>query len=141
MATNPQPGFTDAQMKTLFTGVMDLMVQARWLRSYTFTEGKGYHLTWTEAGAERACVLKKIADTFQLESDDRAPLVFDSYAHGSPLPPGAAIKGELDQNILAYWRESVAQLTLPRDEDHLLALVHIATGWAPDVNTPLRFGP
>jgi hypothetical protein len=35
--------FTDDQMNAL--------VQARSLHIYTLTDGKGYHLTWTEAGS------------------------------------------------------------------------------------------
>ena len=140
MATNPQPGFTDDQMQKLFTVVMDQMVQARWLHSYTSTKGKGYHLTWTEAGTQCACLLKKIADSFRLETDDRTPLIFDAIAHGTPPPPGTDFKGELDEDVAAFWRESVAQLKITRDEDHLLTLVQIATGWAPDLDTPVCFG-
>ena len=133
--------FTDDQMKALFTGVMDQMVHAQWLHSYMLTDGKGYHLTWTEPGTQRALLLKRIAESHRLTSDDRAPLAFDAVVHGTPLPAAVAFKGEMDKDVAAFWRECIAQLQLPRDQDNLLALVQIVIAWALDSDTPVRFGP
>lgn len=102
---------TPDDCKTLFLEVMDRMVEARWLQSHTFTDGKGHHLTWTSAGTERALCLKKIAETFDLSGGDDRPLAFDLVAHGESLAGTPhRLAAPLDATIAAYWRESVAQL-------------------------------
>jgi hypothetical protein len=131
--------FTDSQMKTLFLRVMDKMLEARWLESHVFTDGKGHHLVWTPAGAERSVLLKKIAETYRLTSDDRAAYGFDILAHGESLP-GFVRPIPLDDTLATYWRESVGQLGLHRDEDGLMGLVHIVIGWAPDSQPRVKFG-
>ena len=131
--------FTKDESKELFTRVMDRMVEARWLKSYTFTDGKGYHLTWTEAGTERALSLKKIAESFRLIDDDRAALGFDVLAHGDSLLPFMR-PYKLDESVAGFWRESIEQVGLHGDQDGLLALVHIIIGWTPGLDTPLKFG-
>jgi hypothetical protein len=119
---------------------MDRMVIAGWLHSYTYTDGKGFHLTWeVPAGTERAILLKKIIESFRVQSDDRAPMVFDKIARGESLPSyGRAFN--LDAEVAGYWIESVDQLGIARDEDTLLWFTHIITGWAPDDQTPMKFG-
>jgi hypothetical protein len=130
--------FTPEESKNLFTRIMDRMVAIGWLHSYTFTDGKGYHLNWTEVGTERAMCLKKIALTFDLKNDDRAPVAFDIIAQGDSLR-GFVRPFELDPDIAAYWCQSVNQLGYRGSDDDLLGLVHIVTGWAPDAGTRVKF--
>lgn len=47
MPTDPEPSFADDQMKTLLDGVVDLMVQARCLKSCTDTKRERYRLVRT----------------------------------------------------------------------------------------------
>src|SRR5262245_8567726 len=115
---------TNDEMKALFLRVMDRMVEARWLHSHTFTDGKGHHLSWTEVGTQRSVLLKQVATAFKLSSDDRAPLAFDIIAHGDRVPDWVR-PFNLDDDVAEFWRDSVGQLGLRSDEDGLLTLVHI----------------
>jgi hypothetical protein len=129
--------FTNDTMKTLFLRVMDRMIEAGWLHSHTFTDGKGYHLAWTPSGTRRSIILKKISTYYRLLSEARAPLTFDRVAHGDQ-PPDFVPPFELHATVANFWRECVAQLGLRGDEDGLRALIHIVQGWKPCMNTPLR---
>lgn len=124
--------------KALFTRVMDRMVEARWLDSHIFTDGKGFHLVWSLSGGERAVALRKIARTYGLMNDDRSAMCFDILAHGERLPRFVRAF-ELDAEVAAFWRECVADLRLRADEDGLMAMVHIVEGWGPDAETKVRF--
>src|SRR5262249_42515671 len=108
--TSVAPMLTDAEMQGQFASMMDRMLVARWLLCYTFTDGKGYHLTWTVLGAERAVRLKEIAEAFRLKGDDRAPLMFDQVAKGESLPHETSFSGDLDNATANFWCESVRQL-------------------------------
>lgn len=133
--------FTNDEAKAIFTRVMDRMVQAGWLHSHTFTEGKGFHLNWTEAGAQRARLLHSIATAFRLNGHDYRPTVaFDKLAHGEHLPDYAR-SFELDPKVAALWRQSVEELSLHGDADGLLGMVHVVLSWAPDADTPIVFDP
>jgi hypothetical protein len=124
--------FTDAEMTALMRRVMDRMIEARWLHSHRFTEGKGYFLAWTPEGAERAACLKRIAETFGLLDGDDHALAFDKAAHVESLDATPhRLRAPLNDTLAAYWRESIEQLGLRHDADGLLALVHIVDGWAP----------
>lgn len=131
--------FTKDQTKALFLRVMDRIVEARWLHSHTFTDGKGHHLTWTEDGTQRSILLKQVVTAFRLSSDDRAALAFDLIVHGEILPDWVP-PFELDADVSTFWKECVAQLGLKGDEDGLLALVQIIKGWTPDSKTPVKIG-
>ena len=130
---------TDDTMRSGYSGIMDHMVTAGWLENYSFTTGKGFHLTWSIPGTERAMLLKHICESFHLKDDDRGPMVFDKLAHGESLPSYAR-PFDLDAEVARYWRESVAQLGITRDEDTLLFFVHAVLGWAPDEETPIKIG-
>lgn len=131
---------TNDQMKALYSGVMDRMVAAGWLLSYTFTEGKGFHLNWSEAGGIGSMALKLIAETYSLADDDRSAVCFDKLTRGERLPPGVR-PFKPDAKLAALWREAVDQLGVIRDEDNLLILVHTVLGWAPKDSTQIRFLP
>jgi len=124
--------FTDAEMKRLHEGLMDRMVQAGWLHCYTYTVGKGFHLTWTVVGGEFAGHLRQIVETFRLKSNDRLPEIFDKLAQGERLPI-VAWPIEPDRESLALWRESLDRLGCPRDADSLLVLAGIVCTWGPDI--------
>ena len=130
--------FTEAQIKAGYTRIMNLLLQAHWLRSYSFTDGKGYHLTWDPLGTERSFLLKRIAVTYRLQNDDRAAVIFDKIARGETLPDYAR-SIPLDNALARFWCECVDDLGLRGDADGLLFLVHIVMGWAPDLDTPVKF--
>ena len=130
---------TDRQMREGYTAVMDRMVVAGWLLSHRYTNRKGFHLTWTEVGTQRAVLLKRMIESFGLKDDDRAPLAFDKVAHGESLPSYGR-PFEMDAAVAEVWRQCVAELGIVRDEDTLLFLVHTVSGWAPDERTPVKFG-
>jgi len=125
------------QMHALFLRVMDSMVRSGWLHSHTFTDGKGYHLVWAGPGAQRAAILKRIIAAFELLKVERAPMGFDILAHGDRLPDWVKPE-ELNAETASFWCQCVGELGLRRDEDGLLAFVHIIHGWAPDLDTPVK---
>ena len=132
--------FTNDELKALFTRVMDRMVVAGWLHRHTFTEGKGFHLTWTVSGAKRTCLLKSIAILFPRNVDaDRAPVARGILAQGAHFP-AVPRPTELDPELAEFWRQGVAELGLVGDPDGLLGLVHVLLTWAPDSDTPMVFG-
>ena len=109
---------------------MNSMVAAGWLHSHIFTVGKGHHLVWSEAGIQRSILMKHISESHRLNTDDRAPVLFDILCKGERLPADTSIC-EVEELISEYWRECVGELGLHGDEDGLLALVRIVIGWAP----------
>lgn len=125
----------DAEMKALLIRVMDRMLEARWLHSHIYTDGKGHHLVWTPEGSERAYSLKRIAHTYRLLDDDRAPHNFDVVTKGLRFP-GFGLQSKVRPELGAYWRESVELLRLSDDFDGLLAMVHIVEVWGPDLVDP-----
>lgn len=70
----------------LFTDIMDRMLKAGWLKSYRFTDGKGFHLVW---GIEGAKIAQDLAATYRrlgLSIDSESRVVFASVlAHGYDL--------------------------------------------------------
>ncbi len=84
----------DDQMRRNFEQVLERMLRAGWIKEFTFTEAKGFHIVWTEEGGLNAVLLKQWYKDLALgDADD--------------LPMFACI---------------------------------IADGWAPDKDTPFRFG-
>jgi hypothetical protein len=125
--------FTQTEMDALFSRIMDRMVEAQWLQSYTRTEGKGFRLHWTVDGAIRAALLRDLCTSHGLIDDDRAPASFDMLAQGLSLPSDVRFPGQIDERAARVWLESVAALRLDRSGDDLLVFVHVVMGWAPRV--------
>lgn len=121
--------------------VMELMLRAGWLRNFTFTDEKGFHLGWSGRGGKLAQSLKQIILSYGLIDDARTLLIFEKLAHGEQLPLGISIKGKLDAEDALLWREAVAELGLKGDADGLLVLCHIIDGWAPGAATKIQFIP
>lgn len=131
--------FTNEEIEKLYVELFDKMTLVGWLKRFTFTDGKGYHLTWTEEGSARSVFLKIIAEKFSLTKDDRAPHVFDTVAHGGALP-SCAKPFKVDEQIIETWCECIDRLGIQGDDDRLLVLVHIVTNWAPDADAKIVFG-
>jgi hypothetical protein len=124
--------YTPAELHAQFTRVTERLQQAGWLRWAKFTEGKGWHLVWTEEGGLKAALLKDICRRAELVDGDAVPLAFDVAAHGGGLPPGA----DVPDVFFEFWRTEVDPLGLQGDEDGLICLVHMICTWAPDEGTP-----
>lgn len=161
--------FTDSEMRALFGRIMDRMVEAQWLHSYTFTEGKGYHLNWIERGTLAAMQLKDWGERLRLLGADERPLLLFHLANGNlPHPDSnaatvnAVLRPLADAGLASHavfrsgvgcelvWTASgvafcdefiglVSELGLTIDEDELLILFQIAAGWAPGLDTPVKF--
>ena len=115
--------------KALFVRVLDRMVQARWLRRYTFTDGKGFRLEWHTGGAQRAALLRGLASAERLFDSDNAALGFDEVAQSeSRLIPGTDAE-TMPEAVAAFWRECVEELGLQGDAEGLNAMLHIAVDW------------
>jgi hypothetical protein len=132
--------FTNDEMKSLFTRVLDRMVEARWIHHYTFTNGKGFRPAWTLAGVAHANRFNFIIKGCGLDEGDKSALIFDKLAHGESLPVGFSFIGDIPEDVARDWRDGVAELGLRGDEDGLLTMVHIIEGWKPDLDTPIEFG-
>jgi hypothetical protein len=125
---------TPDQVRVIFERVAYQMVLAGWLRGYGFTGGIGHELVWKTEGAQKALLLKDLAEKHGLTDNDLAPLYFQMACKGMALPTGFAFPG-LDIEASAFWLLSIEELGLDGDGDGLLALVHIVTGWGPEADT------
>ena len=130
--------FTNDQAHALFERVFEQMLKARWLYEWSFTDGKGWKLGWTAQGAQRAVLLKKMIVAFRLANDDRAPIAFGIFLQREGPPIFSHWRH--DDEMAGFWRQCVQELFLQGDGDGLLTLVHIIVGWAPDLETPVKFG-
>ena len=112
------------------------MAKAGWVESFAYTEGKGWFVTWTVTGMGQAKVLKALSEQLGLRTHDLAPLAFDAFTRDLPLPEGLNVQiGEIHPMVKEAWREAVDQIGLAGNEDGLLILMHLVSGYAPDENT------
>ena len=105
--------FTYAEWRALHEEVFERLLRAGWLERFTFKQGERFHVTWTEAGAEKSRLMKAIVTAHRLcDTDDRAQL-FHKLASGDTLPPGTRVTGEpLDESKALLWRQSVQAIDL-----------------------------
>lgn len=122
------------QVRSIFERVAYRMVLAGWLKGYGFTAGIGHHLVWRTEGAQKALLLKDVADKFGLTDSDNAPLDFNITCKGL-VPPDGMVFPRIDIETTAFWLLCVDELDLDADADGLLAMVHIVTGWGPEADT------
>lgn len=109
--------------------MMNRMVLAGWLKAYRWTEGKGWHLVWSELGARKSRLLKMIIEAHSLLDDDRAAMAYDVVAKGGSFE-GLRWSG-LDPELQRFWLECLEDFgDRPEGEDELLAYVHVIHGWA-----------
>ena len=115
------------------------MAKAGWVESFVYTEGRGWFLTWTVAGAGQAQVLKALSEKMGLHGNDVAAVAFDAVARDQPLPEGVTgTTGVIHPLVKAAWCEAVDQLGLAGNEDGLLILMHLVAGYAPNHTTPIE---
>lgn len=74
--------FTNQEMHAINDDLFSRMLVAGWLKNYTFTQGKGWHLQWTETGALAALELKKMRHDLALGGGDERPVIASILAHG-----------------------------------------------------------
>ena len=114
------------------------MAKAGWVEKFAYTEGQGWFVTWTVAGAGHAQVVRALSETFGLREHDRAAFGFDALVRDEVLPNGLAFHGADPHPLVKEgWRDAVDQLVLARDEDGLLILMHLIANYAPDHRTPV----
>ncbi len=162
--------YDDAEMRTLFERVLDRMLEAKWLRSYKFTKGKGYYRTWHVDGAEKVVLLRDWVALLGLEDNRTRVVLLYELCHGSNPP--MAVDPEMVEDVLRPLKEArfaldarfqpgldveilwtpagrdfcarfvamVDELALRGDIDGLNALVQIARAWAPGPGTDIVFG-
>lgn len=128
----------DSEAKKILETVMDRMVQAGWLRRYTYTEGKGFYLDWHPDAVVRVGTLRKIATTYQLADSETMVVSFSKVAQGASLPDAGLAGARPSQMVLTFWREAIEALGIFEDGDLLLGLVHVLHGWAPDLEDYMR---
>ncbi|MBX3747312.1 MAG: hypothetical protein KF833_18540 [Verrucomicrobiae bacterium] len=138
--------FADAELNALYVRVLDRMVATGWIHRYTFTEGKGFHITWTlPVGVQRARGLKQIIQAFGLDADDRGLLALSILSRRLRLPEGWVLEADCrdltDPALLDLVNHLFEELGIHDDEDGLLVLGMIVTGWAPDRDTQIILGP
>lgn len=125
--------FSESQLHELHETIWLRMLKAGWLKAYRYTEGKGWHITWTSLGADQSAGLKIIAETFGLTEHDLAPMAFAKLAKGVALPPEMMLATRPDEVLLDAFAKAMDVLELSHDdEDLLLVLIHAVVGWAPD---------
>lgn len=122
---------TDIEIKRIYNELLDSMALAGWLKNYTVTDGKGYHLTWTEVGASKLTFLKLIAEKLSLDEDDDATFSLDSIVHNGALP-NEKKSLNLNPDIASAWRDCVSELKVQGDKDKLYVMIQIAINLAPN---------
>ena len=125
---------TPDEVRIIFERVAYQMVVAGWLKGYGFTAGLGHQLVWRTEGAQKALLLKDVADKFSLTDSDNAPLYFNMACKGIAPPEGVAF-APIDIETTAFWLLCVEELGLDADGDGLLAMVHLVTGWGPEAES------
>jgi hypothetical protein len=73
---------TPQQMHFLHEDLFERLLVAGWLKQYTFTKGKGWHLSWTERGAHIAVRLKQLRAALDLGAADERPVIASILFHG-----------------------------------------------------------
>jgi hypothetical protein len=119
---------TDEQSHALHERIFERMLEADWLASFSFTNNKGWHPTWTVKGAKRALELSRAISVLGLNRDDRAALAFTALAQDG-TNPGAHLPAEYDPALASRWLETIAELGIEIAEDDLRVLVHIILNW------------
>jgi hypothetical protein len=114
---------TNEQMKELFEQVLDRMVEAGWLHSYTFTVGKGFWRNWHVEGGEHMAVLRAIVESHGLTDDDRSAMTFYELAKGNSL--GVPLGFVPEKEDLRCFARCVDTLGLS-GANELLVFCHIA---------------
>lgn len=161
--------FTPAETHALFTRVFDRLVEKGWIHKLTFTQGKGWHVGWSERGTLAAIRLKQWDDALAISEADERPLIFDELAQGITLHPlsnattldvalsplvNAGLAEHVfvarDRGVAIAWTPAglefldalngwLGELGLHGDEDGLIAFFQIIQGWAPDGSTRVKF--
>lgn len=117
-------------VRALFVRVMDDLVAAGWLDSYTLRKEGGYELAWSEEGFVNAFFIREVAADLGMADDDSRALAIDKIFHGEAFD-GASIIGELDPELAAMWCQLIDELGYSGNEDLLLGLVHVVgLGWS-----------
>ena len=114
----------------IFEKTFSSLLAGGWLKQFHFTDNKGWHLVWTETGAQRAMELKRVISECGLSQDDRAPMAFTILAQSGGL--GGAWLGEYDPEAGRIWLAALHDLGIPVNDDDLLGLVHSIIGWVWD---------
>lgn len=127
------------QVRVIFERVAYRMVLAGWLKGYCFTAGIGHQLLWHADGAQKALLLKDLAEKFGLTDYDELPVYFHMACKGVGAPPDISFP-RIDIEVSAFWLLCVSELELEEDADGLLAVVHIVTGWGPEADTSSQVG-
>lgn len=79
--------FTPEELHALHDDIFQRMLVAAWLKNYSNTEGKGWHLRWTATGAIAAIDLKMMHRDLELDGGDERPAIASILAHGLTPDP------------------------------------------------------
>lgn len=155
---------TAAEIRAMHEDILGRMLDAGWLKRFTFTEGKGFHVTWTPKGALSAIQIKH---WYKLLSQGDATT---SIELALPLADGrrfrcAGSAADVDEALSVYVRAGLAtafridadgvtmqwtdagftfcnrfmdvcsELKLGDNPDLIPTLFSVADGWAPDGDT------
>jgi hypothetical protein len=102
--------------------LLEMMLRARWLKSFMFTDGEGWQLVWTAGGAQRVFLLKAIIGSYDLDDDDHAPVAFTILAQSDNFTDAAEI---VHADVLAFWRQCSVEIGLRATIEDCLAFVRI----------------
>jgi hypothetical protein len=110
------------QLPALHETIFEMMLKARWVKFYTFTDGGGCRLAWTTGGAQRAMILKAIILSYDLYDEDYAPVAFTIMSRSGDLNGMAETA---HPELLAFWRDCCDEIGLKSLMDDCLAFVQI----------------
>jgi hypothetical protein len=118
----------DEQFHALHESIFERMLKADWLTSFSFTNDKGWHPTWTVKGAKQAAELRRIITVFGLDRQDQAAQAFSVLVQGGSAPGGKQAT-EFEGELARRWRQAIAELGIAVATEELSILVHIILTW------------
>jgi len=110
------------------------MVVAGWLRRYTYTEGKGFHLSWEGPGIERALMLRALFESVWAANFRACAVALHEIREGR-VPRVERPPGPLDGDAVKFLRRCLEELGDEISGDRFEVLIHVVVGWGPKGST------
>jgi hypothetical protein len=107
------------------------MLKAGWLQRFIFTKGKGWHLVWTQTGAEKALSIKTIILSSSLMELVVKTIAVNALESGEQILVKIRSAVEGDDSFNKTWSQTLKELCLENDIDGMHAFLHIINQWKP----------
>lgn len=132
----------NTQDRGTYVHVLERMLAAGWIVEYRFMESAGIRIEWSKASRKSVQLLRRIVRGFQLNANQRTAVRFDQLCEnslgGHPAP------GAVDPELARFWRESLNQLQLSREDGDFVWFIRAMEEFGPEselVRVPFQQSP